>query len=161
MKHIRLLMLLLTVLVTAAGCSKHDDIGDIFASGKAWHWSSSYNTSNWNDDNNFSESLTSDERKQINSEADSYTVLFLSDGTLKGQGKNFTFTGTWTAEADGRTVGIRLTTAQNSSGLDRKFYDELSQARFYRGDSRTLKLFDDTRKHFIQFYHWEEVNTRN
>ena len=35
------------------GCNQEDDVFEIFASGQTWHWSGSYDTTNWQDDNNY------------------------------------------------------------------------------------------------------------
>lgn len=42
-----------TLILLLAGCNQKDDVHEIFSSGQTWHWSGSYSTSDWKDDNNF------------------------------------------------------------------------------------------------------------
>lgn len=64
-----------TLLLLLAGCNQKDDVYEIFASGQTWHWSGSYNTSDWKDDNNFNSTLTRDELVKINDDQDKYTII--------------------------------------------------------------------------------------
>lgn len=86
-----------TLLLLLAGCNQKDDVNEIFSSGQTWHWSNSYSTSDWKDDNNFNSTLTRDEVAKINDSQDSYNIIFKEDGTVEGNGSNFSFTGTWSA----------------------------------------------------------------
>lgn len=141
-----------TLLLLLAGCNQKDDVYEIFASGQTWHWSGSYNTSNWKDDNDFNSTLKPEELATINKDQDKYTIIFKEDGTLEGNGSSFTFTGTWSANGDNQSFSIQLKPNGNRSGLDKTFYDEISNAKFYRGSSRLIKLFNLDKNHYIQFY---------
>mgnify|MGYP007132859303 CR=1 FL=1 len=55
-----------TLLLLLAGCNQKDDVNEIFSSGQTWHWSNSYSTSDWKDDNKFNSTLTRDEVAKIN-----------------------------------------------------------------------------------------------
>ena len=134
------------------GCNQKDDVYEIFASGQTWHWSNSYSTSDWKDDNNFNSTLTRDEVAKINDSQDSYNIIFKEDGTVEGNGSNFSFTGTWSANGKDHSFSIQLKPSGNRSGLDKTFYDEISNAKFYRGSSSTIKLFNLDKNHYIQFY---------
>ena len=50
-----------------------------------------------------------------------------------------------------QSFSIQLKPSGNRSGLDKTFYDEISNAKFYRGSSRTIKLFNLDKNHYIQF----------
>jgi hypothetical protein len=141
-----------TLLLLLAGCNQKDDVHEIFSNGQTWHWSGSYSTSDWKDDNNFNSTLTRDELAKINDDQDKYNIIFKEDGTVEGNGSNFTFTGTWSANGDDQSFSIQLKPNGNRSGLDKTFYDKISSAKFYRGSSRLIKLFNLDKNHYIQFY---------
>ena len=144
---------LLAILPFAlCGCNQEDDINEIFASGQTWHWSNSYNTSNWENDNEANDPLNREKMQHINQNQNAFNIVFEEDGTVTGNGENFSFTGTWSANGDDHSFFIRLTTQGTPSGLDKTFYDEISTAKFYRGSSILLKLFNADKNHFIQFY---------
>lgn len=141
-----------TLLLLLAGCNPKDDVYEIFASGQTWHWSGSYDTSNWKDDNDFHSTLKPEELATINKDQDKYTIIFKEDGTVEGNGSSFTFTGTWSANGDDQSFSIQLKPNGTRSGLDKTFYDEITNAKFYRGSSRLIKLFNLDKNHYIQFY---------
>lgn len=143
---------LFTLLLLLTSCNQKDDVHEIFSSGQTWHWSCSYSTSDWKDDNNSSSTLTRDELARINESQDAYNIIFKEDGTVEGNGSNFTFTGTWSANGDDHSFSVQLKTNGNLSGLDKTFHDEISNAKFYRGNSRFIKLFNLDKNHYIQFY---------
>ena len=89
-----------TLLLLLTGCNQKDDVNEIFSSGQTWHWSNSYSTSDWKDDNNYNSTLTRDEVAKINDSQDSYNIIFKEDGTVEGNGSNFSFTGTWSANGE-------------------------------------------------------------
>ncbi len=134
------------------GCNQEDDINEIFASGQTWHWSNSYNTSNWENNNEASDPLSGEQVRHINQNQNAFNIVFEQDGSVIGNGENFSFTGTWSADGKDHSFFIKLTTQGTPSGLDKIFYDEISTAKFYRGNSTLLKLFNADRNHFIQFY---------
>ena len=57
---------------------------------------------------------------------DSYNIIFKEDGTVEGNGSNFSFTGTWSANGEDQSFSIQLKPSGNRSGLDKTFYDEIS-----------------------------------
>ena len=72
-----------TLLLLLTGCNQKDNVHEIFSSGQTWHWSNSYSTSDWKDDNNFNSTLTRDEVAKINDSQDSYNIIFKEDGTTE------------------------------------------------------------------------------
>lgn len=148
-KYISYIGICLTILLS--GCNQEDDVFEIFASGQTWHWIGSYDTNNWEDDNKSTLTLTRNELAQITKDKEKYVIRFSKDGTVEGQGNAFTFTGTWSANGKDRSFSIRINANRTPSGLDKTYFDEINNAKFYRGDSRNfIKLFDIDKKHFIQ-----------
>lgn len=145
------LYLLLALPWLLCGCYE-DDVYEIFASGQTWHWSASYDTTDWENDNKYTITISQSDLQSINENQDNYIVQFSEDGTVAGQGKSFTFSGTWSADAEDHSFSVNLQTNRTPSGLDQTFYNEIANAKFYRGDSKTIKLFNADRNHYIQFY---------
>lgn len=145
-------LLVTCICLLLAACTQEDDISEIFASGQRWHWSSSYVTEDW--DKEGAPTLTFDESATVNAvtNRDAFIVTFSPDGTVKGAGQHFTFNGSWTAEGKDRTMEMRLTPSSTPAGLDKVFFDQLRQARFYRGDARLLKLFDKEKRTYLLLY---------
>ena len=141
-----------TLLLLLTGCNQKDDVNEIFSSGQTWHWSNSYSTSDWKDDNNFNSTLTRDEVAKINDSQDSYNIIFKEDGTVEGNGSNFSFTGTWSAQRRRPEFFYPVKAQWKPQRTGQDFYDEISNAKFYRGSSRTIKLFNLDKNHYIQFY---------
>lgn len=133
-------------------CNQEDDVFEIFANGQTWHWSGSYDTSNWKDDNKGTLTLSVDDVANINKDPSNFIIQFSDDGTLSGNGEAFTFTGKWSADGSDQSFSISLSPNRTPTGRDKTFYDEISNARFYRGDARLIKLFNADKNHFIQFY---------
>lgn len=133
-------------------CNQEDDVYEIFASGQTWHWSGSYKTKDWTNDNDYDATLKPEELTKINESQDKYTIIFKEDGTVEGNGDSFTFTGTWSANGNDQSFSIQLKPNGNRSGLDKIFYDEINSAKFYRGNSKFIKLFNLDKNQFIQFY---------
>lgn len=156
------------VLLTAvlgfsfSACNQEDDVNEIFASGQTWHWSSSYDTSNWEDDNKVTETLSTSDKQYINSSERQgvFIIQFSDDGTVEGKGESFNFSGTWSANGKDNSININVKADRtpNAGSRDAKFFSEITSARYYRGDSRLIKLFEGNKKHFIQFY---QVGFRN
>ena len=71
------------------GCNQEDDVFEIFASGQTWHWSGSYDTTNWQDDNNYTLTTSKDDLEQINKDPDKFIIQFAEDGSVTGQGESF------------------------------------------------------------------------
>lgn len=132
------------------GCNE-DDVFEIFANGQTWYWSSSYDTTNWEDDNKWDMTLSIDDVARINSTKDSYYIRFSDDGTVEGKGNAITFSGRWSANGEDHSFSINIKSDRTPSGLDKTFFDEISNAKFYRGDATLIKLFNIDKNHFIQF----------
>ena len=147
-KYISYIGICLAILLS--GCNQEDDVFEIFASGQTWHWIGSYDTNNWEDDNKSTSSLTRSELAQITQDKEKYVVRFSKDGTVEGQGNAFTFTGTWSANGKDRSFSIRINANGTPSGLDKTFFDEISNAKFYRG---RLKEFHQTFRHGQKTFH--------
>lgn len=156
MNHLRYWTGLWTLLLafTLCGCQE-DDVMEIFTSRGTWYWSTSADTSDWENDNAKTRvTLSPEEQRQIRNAKDSYYIRFLDDGTIEGKGQSFTFTGQWSANPDDRSVSIRINTDRDPSGmLDKRFLNELKNARHYRGNSLMLKLGNAEKDHFIQISH--------
>lgn len=129
----------LLLLLTA--CLKEDDVQDIFANGQQWHWSANYVTSNWDSEGNKDPNVDSRIINSIENKSN-FIVTFNTNGTMSGRGQNFDFSGTWKADGSSRTIEIKLTPSSTPSGTDAIFFRTLTNAKYYRGDSRLLKLFD-------------------
>ena len=85
---IKYFVCLLVVAAVFCGCAG-DDVNEIFT-GKVWHWSNSYKTADWENDNkDTGRLLSSDELKEVSKNTDAYNLTFSEDGTLQGVGKNF------------------------------------------------------------------------
>lgn len=143
---------LLSVLPLLFCSCQDDDVNEIFASGQTWHWSGSYDTTNWKDDNKFTSTLTIDEVAKVNKNQNVYNLQFLDDGSVTGKGESITIEGTWSANGKDNSISINVKSNKSPSGLDQTFFNEISNARFYRGDSKTIKLFNLNKNHYIQFY---------
>ena len=78
MKNLRYILAVAMLPLILCGCNQEDDIMEIFANGQTWHWSSSYTTSDWEDDNKGTSSLTQSEIRQINENADVYIINSLT-----------------------------------------------------------------------------------
>ncbi|WP_300726239.1 DUF4847 family protein [uncultured Bacteroides sp.] len=150
-KYIFYLLMILPFL--ACGCNQEDDVNEIFANGQIWHWSGSYDTSNWKDDNNYKLTLNRSDLEKISKDQNVYNIQFVDDGTVTGNGQSFTFSGTWSADGgDSHAFYINIKPNRTPSGLDATFFDEISNAKFYRGDSKVIKLVNMAKNHYIQFY---------
>ena len=146
------LFLTLLFAFSLGSCNKEDDIMATFANGQTWHWSGSYDTPNWKDNNKSTPTLDRAAIQEINSKQEMYIIQFSNDGTVTGRGSDFTFNGTWSANGKDQSFHINLRSNKTPSGLDATFYQEIVNAQFYRGDSQLIRLFNGTKNHYIQFY---------
>lgn len=157
-RTIKYIFTLIVLSIALCGCSQEDDVFEIFANDKTWHWSGSYTTTNWKDDNNYKLNLNIDDLSQINKKTDYYNIIFEENGNVSGKGENFTFKGTWNAMSKDKSFYINIQTQGNISGLDKTFYDAIKSANFYRGDSKCIKLFNSNKSEYIQFYPLGSLN---
>ena len=83
------------------------------------------------------------------------TVTFLEDGTLQGKMNNGTFTAKWAADGKDRTLTItQLKTSAVPSGKSKELVEALSQAAYYKGDSKYLKIAPKDKKSYVQLGHY-------
>ena len=159
-RTIKYIFTLIVLSIALCGCNQEDDVFEIliFANDKTWHWSGSYTTTNWKDDNNYKLNLNIDDLSQINKKTDYYNIIFEENGNVSGKGENFTFKGTWNAMSKDKSFYINIQTQGNISGLDKTFYDAIKSANFYRGDSKCIKLFNSNKSEYIQFYPLGSLN---
>lgn len=157
-RTIKYIFTLIVLSIALCGCNQEDDVFEIFANDKTWHWSGSYTTTNWKDDNNYKLNLNIDDLSQINKRTDYYNIIFEENGNVSGKGENFTFKGTWNAMSKDKSFYINIQTQGNISGLDKTFYDAIKSANFYRGDSKCIKLFNSNKSEYIQFYPLGSLN---
>ena len=140
MKRNFLFALLAIPMAILCGCNQEDDINEIFANGQTWHWSSSYNADrDWKNDNKVTETLSVDDKKYINQESkrDAFIIQFSDEGKVEGRGDSFTFTGTWSANGKDNSISISIKANRTpNAGRDAIFYKEISEAKYYRGDSK-------------------------
>ena len=80
------------------------------------------------------------------------TVVFNEDGTLEGSLGTQRFTGKWSADPKDRSVSFTQLSpsSDNLSGMSKEFIQRLENARYYRGDSKTLQLAPESRTSCIQ-----------
>lgn len=151
---IKYFICLLMVAAVFCGCAG-DDVNEIFT-GKKWHWSNSYTTADWENDNKDTGRLLSlDELKDVSKSTEAYNLMFNDDGTLQGVGKNFQFSAKWEADGKKNTFAlsqVRVTQGNPSSKLDSMFYASVKNACYYRGNSILwIKLFNSERNEYIMF----------
>ena len=78
--------------------------------------------------------------------------IFNEDGTLEGSLGTQRFTGKWSADPKDRSVSFTQLSpsSDNLSGMSKEFIQRLENARYYRGDSKTLQLAPESRTSCIQ-----------
>lgn len=151
MKLHRALLFVVSALLLA-GCQRRDDIEEIFT-GKEWHLAGFYQTHDW-DNSNMGSPIT-----DYNSLADlsAYNVTFLTDGTaVVVLPKGCVLQGIWEADGVKRTFKISKWKVVDGSpdeltGYGKWMYDDIRKVAYYQGDSNYIRLFDDTRRYFMQF----------
>ena len=145
----------ISILPLLWSCNNEDDVNEIFISG-TWNLGNFYNGGNWSKTNDGARpTYTSEEDlKALNY----MTVTFLEDGTLQGRTNTGTFTAKWEANGDDRTVSISQwkNSGGTPSGKGKAFVEALQNARYYKGDSKYLKLAPEDKKSYIQLGHYSE-----
>lgn len=156
MKRIYFFTIAVFLCVLLGSCNKGDDVDEIFADGQTWHWSGSYDTNNWKDDNKYTSTLKQSDLELINSanKKNVFVLQFEDNGNVSGKGESFSFSGSWSANGKDNSISINIKAnkAPNAGSRDAIFLKEISEAKFYRGDSKFIKLFDMNKTHYIQFY---------
>ena len=151
MKSYRLLLASLCVLLFV-GCDREDDIEGIFT-GKVWHMAGFYSTTDWDNPN----MGTPINKYNSHSDLEGYNVEFLVDGMVVvtfSQGCKMQ--GRWEADGRERTFSIsewKVVTGDPVVlvGYAKQMYDELRKVTYYQGNSNYIRLFDQSRKYFMQF----------
>jgi len=149
LKHVFYLLLMLPLICS---CNNEDDIQEIFNSG-TWNVGNFYSGGDWNEVNDGARPVYTKEEdfKALNI----LTVTFLEDGTLQGKMNNGTFTAKWTADGKDRTLTItQLKTSAVPSGKSKELVEALSQAAYYKGDSKYLKIAPKDKKSYVQLGHY-------
>lgn len=149
LKHVFYLLLMLPLICS---CNNEDDIQEIFISG-TWNVGNFYSGGDWNKVNDGARPVYTKEEdfKALNI----LTVTFLEDGTLQGKMNNGTFTAKWAADGKDRTLTItQLKTSAVPSGKSKELVETLSQAAYYKGDSKYLKIAPKDKKSYVQLGHY-------
>lgn len=146
--------LVLTLLFTllTVGCDRQDDVEIIFT-GKEWHLAGFYQTHDWDNSN----AGTSINDYNSHSDISAYNVTFYADGMARvvlPQG--CVLTGHWDADGKERTFCISEWKVvegdpKELTGYGKQMYDNMLKVAFYQGDSNYIRLFDETRRYFMQF----------
>lgn len=151
MKSYRLFLASLCVLLLV-GCDREDDIEGIFT-GKVWHMAGFYSTTDWDNPN----MGTPISKYNSHSDLEGYNVEFLVDGMVVvtfSQGCKMQ--GRWEADGRERTFSISEWKVVMGDpvvlvGYAKQMYDELRKVTYYQGNSNYIRLFDQSRKYFMQF----------
>lgn len=149
--HNRIMLFTLCTLLLA-GCSREDDVETIFT-GKEWHLAGFYQTHDW--DNPNMGTPINDYNSHTNLAA--YNVAFLTDGmAIVTLPQGCSLQGQWTADGAKRTFAItewKVTSGDPTQlgGYGKLMYDNLLKVAYYQGDSNYIRLFDDSRRFFMQF----------
>ena len=149
LKHVFYLLLMLPLICS---CNNEDDIQEIFISG-TWNVGNFYSGGDWNKVNDGARPVYTKEEdfKALNI----LTVTFLEDGTSQGKMNNGTFTAKWAADGKDRTLTItQLKTSAVPSGKSKELVEALSQAAYYKGDSKYLKIAPKDKKSYVQLGHY-------
>lgn len=150
--HNLLYALLLTLLLlTGTSCEQSDDISTIFES-SGWSFTGFCYTANWD----------KGDCKRLNIDyegKDTYPfhfIVFGSGGAADISMPGCSLTAHW--KADGVTRSFALTDIRVVTGslndlspFSRKFYDELTEATWYRGDANALQLFNADEHYYLLF----------
>ena len=144
-------LLLATLLVLCTACEQADDVDGIFTAA-SWSFTGFCYTPNWN-------------KAQCNmldidlaGKNDYYlhTITFHGGGSASISMPGCALTAQW--DADGSSRSFALTNVKVTSGslsaltpFSRKFYEELTSAAWYRGNSLGLQLFNADEHYYLLF----------
>lgn len=147
-------LLMLLCMAFLAGCSQEDDIYDIFT-GKEWHLAGFYKTPDW-DNPNMGTPLN-----DYNSHSDlaAYNLLLLTDGTaVVTLPQGCQLRAVWDADGNSKLRTFSLTgwrvisgSPETLVGYGRQMYEQLLKVSYYQGDANYIRLFDDSKRYFMQF----------
>ena len=149
MRYRKFLLFLLPLLLTA--CNASDNVDDIFTT-HGWSFTGFCYTPNWNgpECSLLDITLTGYQQHQEN------TVFFLPNGTVEVHMSGCSLTGNWTADGRERTFAIRNLSVTSGSlsqlnAFAQKFYKDLCETVWYRGDSTNLQLFEAEGHYYLLF----------
>lgn len=133
--------LLQTALITAfaviltAGCSKEDDIDEIFI-GNTWYVRSAMLNGT---------SLSQKEMNSLYDSDDSYWIYF-DQTTFSGKmDAPSSYSGTWSVDAKNGDISFHITSEvnMNANTTSRTIYTIIKNASYYKGDSNVLRIYMD------------------
>lgn len=151
MAHYRLTLIALCSLFLA-GCNSEDDLQEIFT-GKEWHLAGFYETHDWD---NHNAGVPINEYNSL-SDLSAYNVIFYTDGmVVVTLPQGCKIQGRWEADGAKRTFitsDWKTVTGSPASltGYGKLMYDNIRNIAYYQGNSNYIRLFDDSRKNFMQF----------
>lgn len=151
MKLYRLFLASLCVLLFA-GCNREDDIEGIFT-GKVWHMAGFYETHDWDNPN----MGTPINKYNSLSDLTAYNIELMVDGiAVVTLPERCQLQGRWEADGKSRTFSFsewKTVTGdpKKLTGFGKQMYDELFKVGYYQGNSNYIRLFDDSRRYFMQF----------
>ncbi|MBR5148220.1 MAG: hypothetical protein IKV15_03370 [Bacteroidaceae bacterium] len=148
-----LFMLLCAVSFTS--CLQEDDVEYIFT-GKEWHLAGFYQTTDWDNPN------MGTPMGDYNSHTDiaAYNLLLLTDGTaVVTLPQGCQLRALWEADGHSKVRTFKFSEWKTVTGdpdkmtdkYGRQMYKQLLDVNYYQGDANYIRLFDDTKKYFMQF----------
>lgn len=148
-------LLALLCMASFVGCHQEDDIELIFTN-TTWHLAGFYQTADW-DNPNMGTPLN-----DYNSHSDlaAYNIQLFTDGTAfitLPQGCQLR--AIWKADGHNKKRTFSFTSWQVVKGnpnkltdkYGRQMYEQLLKVSYYQGDSNYIRLFDESKKYFMQF----------
>jgi hypothetical protein len=152
MKYFRFTLITLCSLLLA-GCNREDDLTEIFT-GKEWHLVGFYKTHDWDNPN---AGVTLEDKYNSRGDLSVYNITFFPDGMVAvtlPQGCKIQ--GHWEADGVRRTFSMhdwKVVSGDPRSlvGYGKLMYDNLLKVSYYQGDSYCIRLFDDSRRYYMQF----------
>lgn len=141
MKKLYNILLLFVIAVATSGCNDEDDIDAIFASGR---WS----VSNFVSPKGFvykkAEDVMAIKALTLSFNKDGKVYCTLTDGTK--------FDASWMADGKDKTISFSNLPTGGGNIYDKDFIKILQNATKYKGDSRDLRILDNT-GHGILVHH--------
>ena len=134
-------------------CSNRDDVDEIFVSG-TWTVVNFFTVSNWNNTKNAIPKYTSaNDVAQLKSLKLTFNTAGGFIGTLTN---GTTFNGNWTADGNNRTITfpMNIKTSGTLSKKDSEFIHALQNAKYYKGDSKTLLIGNSDKNSYVQLTHY-------
>lgn len=150
---IKQILLLLLMVSFFCNCSNKDDVDEIFISG-TWTVVNFFTVSNWDNTKNATPEYTSTSDV---AQLKSLKLTFNKAGSFIGNPTNgTTFNGTWTADGNNRTIifPMNIKTSGTLNKKDREFINTLQNAKYYKGDSKTLLIGNSDKNSYVQLTHY-------